>query len=675
MQHLGLLFALTLILVNFWGVTLVTGLIWKNRWLALAAGPWLATTAFYAVESYHGLGDLRGIGLLGTITSLGVIWLSATATVPARLPASWGPRLAAWREEFSPRRLLEPGLVFVLVTGYALGWRFTYPNVDGSSEKLADFSYICSYYSGATLPVMDAWLHPYLSTQYYSFQHYAAALLGRVIGLPPGSAYNIGFCVLIGLGGATFAGGVWLACSRRWIRWAILAGFVLGGSGLSGLVHLVDKGPSPWSSMRFIGSAPLDREPLGPMLKAYTEMFPRMELPGEPFSYSIYLGDYHAPLSSYLLVGLAVISMLLWQRDQRRRYAALVGGTLTWTLLANTWSLPLQGIGVAAWVLKNHRDFRSLVPWLAAGAAAVWMASWVYLSAFTTAASGYGTALRLVPWDEHTPPLLLLLFLLPTLGLSVLGWLSGNEAGRWLGKFWLLMVAFTEFVYVDDIYSGMFNRFNTSLKWWPLVAAGALLTLGPIVLERTSRRWVRITGLILCLYPCSFVYDLALNWRHGNKEAAGKIEGHHFLTKDMFPRVLLGRLKLEPAGVVIERPQKDAFTNSACLPLFAGHRMWLGWLGHEQLWRGYREDLPQRQQRLFEFFNGEMPDPLPWLQGQGIDYVLWYQEGDTTELWRKLHAKLSPGYLWVELFTHEFENGTKLGYWKAPAAAVPAGAR
>ena len=36
----------------------------------------------------------------------------------------------------------------------------------------------------------------------------------------------------------------------------------------------------------------------------------------------------------------------------------------------------------------------------------------------------------------------------------------------------------------------------------------------------------------------------------------GKIEGHYFLTKDEFPRLMLGRLKVEAPGVVIERPEE-----------------------------------------------------------------------------------------------------------------------
>ncbi|HRE82441.1 MAG TPA: DUF2298 domain-containing protein [Opitutaceae bacterium] len=664
MQHLGLLFTIGLILLNLWGATLVTGMFWRSRWVAAMAAPWLLTTVFYAIESYHGLGSLRGVGFLGSITSLGLVFLSASNWRPSWFKAGWAARMEAWRYEFSPRSLLPCGAVFVAVFGYALAWRFVYPNVDGSSEKLADLSYISSYLSGQTLPVPDAWLHPYRSAHYYSFQHYAAALMGRLLGLSSGATYNLAFCVLIGVGAVSFAGGVWLVCRSPWKRVVVLLGFVIGGSGMSGVIHLLDDKPTPWSSMRFVGSAPLDKAPLGTALKAYQDQFPKMELPGEPYSYSIFLGDYHAPLASYLLLGVAVSAVILWEREQRRRYLLLVGGTLTWTLLANTWALPLQGLALAGWMFYRKDQFRVLVTWVGGGAAAVWLLSWVYLSAFTSAASGYGTSLKLVPWTEHTPPLMFALFLFPTLVLVLLGWFSGDRVGQWLAQLWSVLLVFSEFVYVDDVYSGMYNRFNTSLKWWPLIAAGVLLTLGPILLERTSRRWIRGVALFLCLYPCAFVWDLGKAWKEGPKEAMGKIDGTYFLTREMFPRLILGRLKEEPTGVVIERPTKDGFTNSACLPLFAGHRMWLGWLGHEQLWRGYREDLPLRQDTLFKFFDGQLPASREWLLGQGIDYVLWYQEADSTALWTLLNEQLKPSYLWVEIFTHDYENGRKVGFWR-----------
>lgn len=675
MQHLGLLFTLLLIVLNLWGVSLSAGTVWRPRWLAVAVGPWLAVTVCFGIETHWGLGDVRGLGVAGTCFSVAVIVFSAVRWMPRWLGEEARGSVVRWRSELAPRQMIAPAAVFLLVLGYAMLWRFTYPNVDGSSEKVADFSYICSYFSGGTIPVVDAWLDPFPSNHYYSFQHYAAALMGRLLAIRPGATYNLAFCVLIALGAVTFAGGVWTACRSQRVRWTIMAAFIVGGTGLSGLVHLVDQNPNPWSSMRFIGSAPYDRAPLGPLLKTYQESHPRMELPGEPFAYSIYLGDFHAPLASYPLLGIGVLCGLLWLRERRRRYVALAGATLTWTLLANTWSLPLQALGLGAWVIWNYRHLRELVVWLAVGAATIWLSAWVYLSEFTTAAAGYGTSIRLVGWDEHTPPLLLLLFLLPTLTLAVGGLLSGDRLGRWFGMLALVLVAVSEFLYIDDIYSGMFNRFNTSLKWWPWIAAATLLTLGPIVLERASRRWLRIVGIIVCLYPCSFIFDLGLNWWRGPKEAVGRIEGHYFLTKELFPRLVLSRLEVEPRGLVIERPQKDGFTNSACLPLFAGHRMWLGWLGHEQLWRGYRDDLPQRQQRLFEFFDGRMGEPGRWLVAQKIDYVLWYQPEDTDELWKKINAAIADRYAWVELFRHDWEGGPRAGFWRRldSGAAAPVG--
>jgi hypothetical protein len=675
MQHLGLLFTLALLATNLWGLMLLAGVYWRNRWFAMVAAPILAVTGMYAIECQHGLGpSLPGLGLFSTLVSAGLIALSGSSWKPPGL----GPRVAAllgdWRSEFAPRRLLGCAAVFAAIFGYAMLWRFTYPDIDGSSEKIADFSYICSYYSGAAIPVPDAWFYPYLSTQYYSFQHYGAALMGRVLAIPPGEAYNLAFCLLIALGGAAFAGAVALCARRFWVRALVVACFVVGGMGTTLFVHLTDKHVHPWTSMRYIGSAPMDKPPLGPRVKAYQSQFERMELPGEPFAYSVYLGDYHAPLSGYYLLGLGAMAVILWSRTGKRRYAAVAGCTLTWTLLANTWILPLQAIGIGGWLLANCRDWRRLLPAVAGGAAAVWLLGWVYLSAFTSSASGYGAAIRLVPWKEHTPPLLLLLFMLPTIALILLGLASGSPQGRRLGALWLFLLMFSEYVYVDDVYSGMYDRFNTTLKWWPWVAAGTLMTLGPFVLEQARRRWVRVAGLLFCLYPCFYALDLWGPLRERAGGSTGRMEGTTFLTKDEFPRLMLGRLKVEAPGVVVERPEKEGgFTNSAVIPLFAGQRMWLGWYGHELLWRGFGEDVRRRHDTLTRFYDGEMPGAGKWLVAQGIDYVLWYRDGDTPELWKKVNDSVSPEYIWCDILTYqnEREDGRRAGLWKRVPPAAP----
>jgi len=665
MQHLGLLFNLAILGVNLWGLALVTGLYWRNRWFAVALGPILGVTTIYAVECHHGLGpSLPGLGLLASLASGALAAFSLASWEPAWLGDRGKALVRAWRVEFAPRRLVACATVMGAIFLYAMLWRFTYPNIDGSSEKIADLSFICSYYTGETIPVPDAWFYPYPSTQYYSFQHYGAALMGRVLVIPPGTAYNIAFCLLIALCGTAFSGAVFMVARKAWVRALVISGFIVGGAGTTLFVHLTDLKVSPWTSMRYIGSAPMDKPPFGPWLKAYQDRFTHMELPGEPFSYSIQLGDYHAPLSGYYLLGLCAMAMLLWARLRRRRYAVIAGSTLTWTLLANPWVLPLQGIGVLAWLAANYRDWRRLVPSVVAGAAAIWMAAWVYLSVFTASAAGYNTSLRLVAWSQHTPPLEFLIFMLPTIGLIILALASGAGQGRRLGFLWLTLLMFSEYFYVKDIYGGVYERFNTTLKWWPWVAAGTLMTLGPLVIEQSRRRWIRVCGTLLCLYPCLYALDLWVPMRNGSKDSVGKIEGTNYLTKDEFPRLMLGRLKVERAGVAVERPDKEGgFVNSSVLPLFAGQRMWLGWFGHELLWRAYREDVRRRHDQLFKLFDGEMPYAGTWLAAQGIDYVLWYRDGDTPELWEKVAGTIGPGYVWCDILTYP-DSGRRVGFWK-----------
>ena len=323
-------------------------------------------------------------------------------------------------------------------------------------------------------------------------------------------------------------------------------------------------------------------------------------------------------------------------------------------------------------MIFNYRQWRRLVPSVAAGAALIWLLAWVYLSVFTASAAGYGAVLRMVPWNEHTPPLLFILFMLPTIALIALGFLSGNPPGRRLGVLWLSILLFSEYFYVDDVYSGLYDRFNTTLKWWPWVAAGTLMTLGPFVLEQARRRWVRVAGFLFCFYPCFYVLDLWRPFMGGPRDSIGKMEGTTYLTREEFPRLMLGRLKVEPPGIVIERPEKEGgFTNSAVIPLFAGQRMWLGWYGHELLWREFREDVRRRHDSLTRFYDGEMPNAGAWLVAQGIDYILWYRPGDTPELWAKVNKAVSPDYIWRDILTYESPNndGRRVGLWKrAPAA-------
>src|ERR1700679_3455320 len=128
MQYLGLLFTLALLAVNLWGLMLVAGLYWRNRWFALAVGPILGVTGIYAIECHWGLGpSLAGLGLFSTLMSAALIGLSASGWRPAFLGGRGAALLGEWRAEFAPGRLAGCIGVFTAIFLYAMLWRFTSP--------------------------------------------------------------------------------------------------------------------------------------------------------------------------------------------------------------------------------------------------------------------------------------------------------------------------------------------------------------------------------------------------------------------------------------------------------------------------------------------------------------------------------------------------------------------
>ena len=187
-------------------------------------------------------------------------------------------------------------------------------------------------------------------------------MLGRILGIEPGAAYNISFCVLIGMAFTAGVGAVCQATARLWIRLLVSAGWIFGGSGVTILIHFLGADVIP-CNFRYIGTAALtmSQGPLGHWLANYNQQFVPpgstvpMDLPGEQMSYSTFLGDYHPPLSGFYLLGLVLLAFNLWSNGATRWVLFIVGASLPWCAVADTWNLPLMVLGLAAWAAYHHR--------------------------------------------------------------------------------------------------------------------------------------------------------------------------------------------------------------------------------------------------------------------------------------------------------------------------------
>jgi uncharacterized membrane protein len=249
--------------------------------------------------------------------------------------------------------------------------------------------------------------------------------------------------------------------------------------------------------------------------------------------------------------------------------------------------------------------------------------------------------------------------------LVILGvWAFGRDtrdATRWLVVFWLALLVVAEVFFIDDIYGGRFNRFNTTLKWWPWIQAGILLTVGAVNLGSRGllcRYGTMASMLVLCLFSS----HLAAAFVATPKPALGRLDGAAWIDADPTDRALRAHLLARPPGIALQRLEAGAFHPSPGLLMHAGKTPLLGWPEHEKLWRNRRADIDVRRAEIDRFYGAEMLDPSGWLRANQVDYVLWLKGDNALPInaFPTLREQLRADYQWTEFYT---ANEFRVGLW------------
>jgi uncharacterized protein DUF2298 len=641
-------FIIGVILLNLIALALVGARFTRDYTLSRAATPAALALVLFFVEHFVGLGRLSWCWPFTTAASAWIVFRGRNVL------------RSHWRTEAA----------FLGSFAWVFVWRFSYPGIVASSEKLGDLAMISSYLPGTRLPPVDVWLPPYPFDVYYSFQHYAAALLGRVFDLSPGLTYNLAFCLLIALTMLAAAGCAWAICRSTWKTVFVVIAFAAGGTGASIPVHFMMAKPELYSSMRFIGDGATYQQvqtAFGRSLldAAHVPAKDATKAPMETFSYLLQLGDYHPPLSGFYLLALALLCIALIEAGaDARAPTAFIAATIPLCAIANGWSLPFQALLVFAWGASRVWDRRP-IDWrmLAAGLFVSAALCYPFLSGFAYRSADYNLKLRFLSASEHTPPLLGLIQLWPIGAAIVLPFVAREKRSwiLWMSALWIVLLVFTELYVVDDIYSGPYNRFNTTLKWWPWIQAGALVVGGAAALRAGSR--VVQYAMVVTLAAVSFYsVDLMRGLVFGYKGDFGRLDGAAWITDDPIERVILEYLKAAPVGVVLQRLETGAFTPAPGIVEFAGQRAFIGWPEHEKLWRGYRADVVLRQTETQKFYAGDMQNAAEWLVQNGIDHVLWlkaeYKLPKGT--FEKIDSQIRSHYYWREFYR---ADDFRVGIW------------
>jgi uncharacterized membrane protein len=606
--------------------------------------------------------------------------------------AGWGPRppllpfttaisiWLIWRNRSVVRGHWKAEALFAAGFFYCLAWRYTFPDIDFTGEKMPNLAMIEGYMRGTRLPPPDVWFPPYRLNFYYSFQHYGASLMGRLLGIGPGVSYHLAYCTLVGfialLSGSCFG----RLCSWPLGRWVGILSLLLGGSGAVVAAHAILNHAFMMDSVRFVGGTIVHGEvnALGARLATWTTtpgVDPR-DLPMEPMSYVAVNGDYHPPLMGFVLLAFAttLIAAQMTGATGRRRSLnhALLAATVPIALISNAWIFPLLGMLVGGWFIYRAvcRDEGYLVPAIAGFAVAVFL-EYPYLVEFTHQTIGGNAAIVLTEPENRTPWLGWCLTFWPVLGIMVLSLF--NRERRSLTYFLLVIwgaeLALTELFYNHDVYGGVWSRFNTTLKWWPWVYAGIILTLGAMNLG--SRSAICRFGTLLMLVPTLlFAVDIGVEFGRVKKGSAGKLEGSGWI-KDPVLMDIITELGSRPDGIALESEIAMQNTESPSVSLFAGKMSLMGWPWHETTWRGPFLEIRERLAQNAEFYSGKIADPLNWLLHNNVRYVLWLprDNGDGNARFRPLLEQIKSRYFWHRMYGDS--DTLAVGYWERVDSAAP----
>lgn len=644
--HLATGFSLLLLLLNLAGLAVLAEKVTRSYLLARAASPVALCLLIFFVEHFVGLGSLAWIWPITSVAAVVLLW------------RHWGAVRRNWLTEAA----------FLAGFGYAFVWRFALPDLDAQSEKMTDLGFILNYMSGTKLPPVDNWLPPYPFDIYYAFQHYCAALLGRTLGLDAGVAYHFGLCVAVGLTAVAAAGAVHLLGAKRWHAGLALVVLLAGGNGASLFVSRIVEAPALHTSMRLIGGSvtpAMATRPFGRWLVKANAVPEKdaTELPAENLSYLIALGDYHPPVSGFYLLALALLCIAITERGENSRLAQMIlAATIPLTIVSNAWNLPLQGLLIAAWAATRVVGRKPVdLPALAGGLFAGFLLVYPFLAQFAPRSLEYNTALLPVQAGQHTPWMLAAFQFYPLFGALLLQVFFGIRSRLAWGflALWVGLICFSEFFYVNDVYSGRFNRFNTTLKWWPWIYTGALLTTGMFNLQSKSR--ICRIGTLLCLgVTAGYSLHLGATWIGARKPHLGRMDGAAWIREDPVEKQILEYLKRQPRAIVLQRIQKGAFTKEPGVVMHAGQTSFLGWPEHEKLWRGWRGDIEVRKLQMEAFYRGELPNSDRWLKQNKIRHVLWLKDENRLPegTFQKIQERIAGSYVWSEYYAvGEFRVG------------------
>ncbi|MCD6158247.1 MAG: hypothetical protein J7J75_01230 [Euryarchaeota archaeon] len=165
----------------------------------------------------------------------------------------------------------------------------------------------------------------------------------------------------------------------------------------------------------------------------------------------------------------------------------------------------------------------------------------------------------------------------------------------------MITIIACDFVYVDDIFAGYWERFNTVFKFyetsWTLLATAVPLLVARLWEIIPKRRpFTNLWRAIKCAFIVSLVLSLTYlplgyygsKYKYWDSFDADKFTLDGSMALNIHDRIIVKALLRLPRGVVVELPSPDAqsYVYNGRISVFSGDPSVVGWPLHEYVWRG-----------------------------------------------------------------------------------------
>jgi Uncharacterized membrane protein (DUF2298) len=641
------------VLINIAALTLLAQRLIPFPAMARAAGIVILCLALFSLEHFVGLGTLRAAGLPLTAVSLYVLWHE--------------------RARFHNVAVREDQIAFLCAFLYGAVWRLSSIDITEGSDRLTDFHLVANYLSGSRLPPLDYWLPHQNLDYYYSFQHYSAALLGRLFGLGPGASFNFAAVLLAALVLALAWEFLSLLRVRFSLRLLSVAALAIGGTGVSPLFHVITTptqafagGPATdafWNNSRFIGwfKEPVASDTWRALFG--DKMQPTMQLPIETFGFQYPLGGYHAVLAGFLLQFMALtvfVAHSLASTRIKERLDFVAGLTVPLTICASAWMFPLQAALVGAWKVWSRRASGQWeLGYLLAGAGAGVLLLLPFLAGLGTE-TGH-MQLELVHPSQRAPLVQFLIVFWPLIVLAFAVPLAGRVTplAGFLGAAFLALLACSELVNVSDGgYTGDMLRFNSALKWWGWIFTGGVFSISACLLA-SNRFAIRLLAAVVLLLASAFVFDTGRLL--ASRSFSGNINGTGFYAQQVENERIIQYLAHAPRGIVLEKLYDERPVDTGIYGSFALQPNLVGIPWVLRVWKRDLTELPKLIHEIEMFYAGDHPQAARFLLDSNVRYVVWSaREGKDVETWQKIADAIDSDYRWMEFSRR---RGPHIGLW------------